>query len=246
MNFPLITAHRSSFDTDLPLARQVYDNLHHRITALELEPYRRLSEEMIANELGVSRTPVREALARLADQRLVDVIPQRGTFVSPMRIEDLEASQFMREAIEMALLRRAVTTEDRDPLVKRLRAEIKLQDAFFEVGDIDRFYRSDEDFHAAIADHVRMASVFKEVERAKFHTDRFRRLMISGVENVRGIIDQHCDIVDAIEAGDVERAENFMLSHLRRVLAYVDKAKLQFPGYFEGRPKSFGQPTPEV
>jgi len=88
------------------ISPQIYERLRRAITTLELAPSESVSEKDLAQKLGVSRTPVREALIRLADEGLIDVLPQRGTFVAPIRLQDVEDAQFIREALEVAVVRR--------------------------------------------------------------------------------------------------------------------------------------------
>ncbi len=222
------------YDRSAPLARQLYEVLFRRICTFDLPPLRMLSEASLSEELGVSRTPAREALARLAEQGLVDVLPQRGTRVAPLRMADLEKSQFIREALELAILRRTMETPDRAPLVRRLRDEVTLQRAYIQVGDIDRFYASDEVFHRHIASFVGRDAVMDDLARFKVHMDRFRRLMVAGVEDLGMVITQHDRIVDAIEAGDAALAEARLLEHLRRIFAFIGQAQARFPHYFDG------------
>ncbi|WDR02035.1 GntR family transcriptional regulator [Devosia algicola] len=81
------------------IASQVYDYLMQRILDMKLEPFQELSEARLATEFGVSRTPVREALARLARRGLVDILPQRGTRVSPLSEEpDRQVALYPRGA----------------------------------------------------------------------------------------------------------------------------------------------------
>jgi len=183
--------------------------------------------------LGVSRTPAREALARLAEQELVDVLPQRGSRVAPLRMQDLEKSQFMREALELAILRRAMETADCAELAARLRDEITLQRAYVSVRNKAEFYLSDDRFHHLIAGFAGRASVVPELTRVKLHMDRFRQLMVAGVEDLPVVIGQHEEIADAIEARDVTAAEDRMRWHLRRIFTYLDEARARFPEYFE-------------
>lgn len=216
------------------LSKQIYAALIERIVSFELKPFEQISELTIAEEMGVSRTPIREALGRLSEQGLVDIFPQRGTVVSPLRLPDLEKSQFLREALETALLRRALETADRAVLVARLRAEIVVQSTFAELGDIDRFYAADEAFHGIIATAAGLASITGEIDRAKMHMNRFRHLMISGIESLGEVLKQHAAIVDAIEADDATACERAMQVHLRRILKFTDRAIAKFPEYFEG------------
>lgn len=215
------------------LSQQLYEYLFDRICRFELKPNQKLSEAALSDSLGVSRTPAREALARLAEQGLVDILPQRGTRVAPLRLADLETSQFMREALELAILRRAMEQPDRSSLVAALRDEITLQRAYVAVRDKAQFYAADNRFHGLIATFAGCSPVIPELTRAKLHMDRFRQLMVEGVEDLPMVIRQHEDLVTAIEAGDKSAAEDRLQTHLRRIFAYVDEARTRFPEYFE-------------
>lgn len=217
----------------MPLARKVYDELHKRILSFELKPYQVLSEASVSEMLGVSRTPAREALTKLAENKFVDVVPQRGSQVAPLRIEDLDRSQFMREALEVVLLRRAMSSGNSAAMVKGLRKEITLQRTYVMFEDSESFYASDEAFHGLIAEYAEQPSVQPEIVRLKGHMDRFRHLMVSGVEDLDTIIRHHVEIADAIEAGDATLAEDRMIKHLRRIFDYIDQAREKFPDYFE-------------
>lgn len=216
-----------------PLARQLYDLLLDRICRFELKPFQMLSEATLSEQLGVSRTPAREALARLAEQGLVDVLPQRGTRVAPLRLADLEKSQFMREALELALLRRALDRGDPVALAHRLQTEVTLQRAFVAVGDGARFTASDDAFHRQIAVAAGCAPVIEEIARLKLHMDRFRQLLVAGVQDLGEVIDQHDAIARAIAAGDGALAEDHLRHHLRRIFSFLGEARARFPDWFE-------------
>lgn len=224
---------KSKSGRSMPLARQVYDALHQKILTFELKPYQVLSEASVSEMLNVSRTPAREALTKLAENKFVDVVPQRGSQVAPLRKQDLDRSQFMREALEIALLRRAMASPDSAALVKGLRKEITLQQTYVAFEDTDSFYASDEAFHGLIAEYAQQPSVLPEILRVKDHMDRFRHLMVSGVEDLDKVIAQHISIADSIEEGDGTSAEARMIKHLRRIFEYVDEARQKYPKYFE-------------
>lgn len=215
------------------LTDRIYDLMREQIVSFELAPFDPVSDKRIAERLGVSRTPVREALVRLAAQRLVDIFPQRGTVVAPMRRTDLERSQFTREALEIALVRRVAELEDRTDLVRNLRAEIALQETFAGLDDDARLYASDEDFHRLIATYAGLPGIWDDIQRSKVHMDRARHLTIAMEQDVSPIIEQHRAIVDAIEHGDKAAAADTMRVHLRRVLDFVDMLQEQHPDYFE-------------
>ena len=215
---------------------RVYLAMRDQIVGLELEPLSMISEKRISEEMGVSRTPVREALARLAAHNLVDIYPQRGTFVSPFRRPDLERSQFLREALEVALVQRVIELPDRAELVKRLRAEVELQETFASILDEQRFFQSDEDFHRLISNYAGLPGLWEEIQRSKVHMDRCRHLALASVEkDIKAITTQHIAIVDAVEAGDAVAASAAMSIHLRRIFNTVDQVMELNPQYFEGK-----------
>src|SRR5712671_426754 len=107
--------------------QRVFATLLQRILTFGLKPFDEISEGALAEQMGVSRTPVREALARLAKLQLVDIYPQRGTVIAPLRVADLKRSQFVRESLEWGLLRRALRSPERPRLVDMLKAEIAVQ-----------------------------------------------------------------------------------------------------------------------
>src|SRR5919201_4038603 len=127
-----------------PSARVLaYDTLRDAIVRAQLEPGRRLSENELAAWLGVIRTPIREALVRLRDERLVEIVPQLGTFVTAISASAVADAQFIREALECAAVRVAAqraTAEDIEGLEQNLRA----QDRAREAADHDAFYVLDD------------------------------------------------------------------------------------------------------
>src|SRR3954454_12640945 len=112
----------------------VYAALRDAIIATELEPGRQVSENEVAEKLGVSRTPVREAVAKLRDDQLVEVVPQLGTFVSRISVAGVDDAQFLREALECSAVRLAAVRVDKDD-VATLRALIARQESARDAGD---------------------------------------------------------------------------------------------------------------
>lgn len=216
-------------------AQGVFSALLAAIIAFELKPYEELSEASLALQMGVSRTPVREALARLAKLRLVDIYPQRGTSIAPLRLRDLVSSQFLRESLEIGLLRRAMKSAGRAKLADVLMAEIKVQEALAAIGDEQRFYAADEMFHRSIYASAGLQDIGDYIADAKVHMDRFRHLMLSSVENLPIIVGQHKAIADAVAAGNEAAAERAMKIHLRRIFSFVESAFAAHPEYFEDK-----------
>jgi DNA-binding GntR family transcriptional regulator len=213
--------------------QRVFATLLQRILTFDLKPFDEISEGGLAEQMDVSRTPVREALARLAKLQLVDIFPQRGTVIAPLRVADLKRSQFVRESLEWALLRRALRSPERPRLVDTLKAEIAVQRTLASIGDEARFYASDELFHRRIAWAAGLPDIWEDISDAKLHMDRFRHLMLASVETLSVIVEQHERIVAAIEACDREAADLALKTHLRRIFAFLRPAYNAHPEYFE-------------
>lgn len=211
---------------------RVYHAILTMILTLEIKPGERLSEVQLSKQLGVSRTPVREAFQKLESLDLLDIVPQRGTIVAPMRASAFRKSQFMREAFELALVRRAVQLEDNRELCKALNRQLKLQEVYSELGDAPAFFDSDEAFHEAIALHCGLADVWPEVQRVKMHMDRFRYAIRSQRETP-AVLEQHRAIAKAICARDLDGALAAMTVHLRRANHLIDEAAQEHPEYFD-------------
>ncbi|HXP97672.1 MAG TPA: GntR family transcriptional regulator, partial [Telmatospirillum sp.] len=128
------------------LADQLFDHLRDDIVSGVLPPGTPLAELDLCNRLGVSRTPVREALIKLADIKLVNIYPQRGTFVAPISAEAFRSAQFIREHLECALLSEAVRHIDATSL-RELNEIVERQKQAVAINSRDAFYEQDEAFH---------------------------------------------------------------------------------------------------
>jgi len=213
------------------IAAQVHDVLMERILDMELAPFQELSEARLAAEFGVSRTPVREALARLARRGLVDILPQRGTVVSPLSHDRIARSRFIREALERPLARLAAEklTPEIEALLTR---EVALQQTFANLSDDQSFLESDERFHALIAKAAGFESIWDDVREAKFHMDRIRRMSLLSQEHMFFIVGEHEEILDRLKAHDVEGADRSIAVHLTSVMHELDVIRDRHPEYF--------------
>jgi GntR family transcriptional regulator, rspAB operon transcriptional repressor len=224
------------------VAARAFAIIRDQILTFRLKPFDLVSEKAISDVLGISRTPVREAMARLAGLGLIDIYPQRGSVVAPLRIADLEKSQFLRESLEVGLVVRAVESGDRHELVRRLSDEIALQETLAAISDDRRFYASDELFHQHIATFAGLPGIWADIGAAKLHMDRFRFLTFPRVDSMGVVIGQHRAIVEAIEGVDAPAAEQAMRRHLRRIFEVVGMVQQRHPDYFEAGPPSPARP----
>lgn len=223
-----------SIREDTPSAyTRVFDILLDLIMRFELKPFALLSEKAVSDALHVSRSPVREALARLASLGLVDIYAQRGSIVAPLRVRDLQHSQFLRECVEVGLLEKACQLADRSELGKRLDGEIALQETLARIDDHKRFAKSDELFHQYIATAVGFPNIWSEISNAKLHMNRFRMLTYPDMDSLTTIIDQHKKIAAAMKSANEEKARDAMHEHLRKIFPLIPGLIAKFPDYFE-------------
>ena len=215
-----------------PARVQVYAALRQAIVRGDIEPGRRLSENALANDLGVSRTPVREALARLRDDRLVEIVPQLGTFVSRISVQAVGDAQFIREGLECAAVRRAAELAGEDD-VARLEENLHSQGRAREADDLDAFYLLDDDFHRGLCDLSGHLAVWPVSERAKSHLNRIRRLSLGMPDYLTEMISEHRGVLDAVAAHDPDTAEDRLRHHLRMVLREVPSLREHHPDFFE-------------
>ncbi|ROR97287.1 DNA-binding GntR family transcriptional regulator [Salana multivorans] len=222
----------------------VHTELRRRILTLTTPPGAPISENDIAADLGVSRTPVREALILLGDEGLVEVYPQVGTFASLVDIERVRDAQFLRESVEVASLASLAGDGDDgggsgaglDPeVLARLRENIAAQREALE--DSERFFDLDEAFHRDLMTLAGHGGVWPSVVSAKGHLDRARRLGMAEIRPASQNLEQHAAILDAAADGRGEEAVALLRGHLRSVLEDVVRIRELHPELF-ARPGS--------
>ena len=221
---------------DKSKAERVYRALRRRIRELTLPPGAPLRKEEIALEMGVSRAPVSEAIARLADEALVDVFPQHGSFVAPIRAQDVRESLFIRTALEVEAIRRV--TQMADPaLLTQLEENLAAQEAALKDRDLAVFYDLDEALHAQIFSALRAPRALRLLDAARAPLDRPRRLGLPEQGRPEATFAEHRRMVDAIASGDPEFAATAMRAHLAQVARSVERelAEIESSRAVEGR-----------
>jgi DNA-binding GntR family transcriptional regulator len=211
---------------------QVYVALREAIVSAELEPGRRLSENELADRLGVSRTPVREALARLRDERLVAIVPQLGTFVTLISPDAVADAAFVREALECSAIRLA--TERVEPShLEELQANLAAQGRAVERGDTEAFDALDNALHRTLCELSGREIAWALSRRANGHLDRVRRLSLPEPGYLEEMVAEHRAVVAAVAEHDPERAEAALRHHLRMVTSTLPRIHAEHPDYFE-------------
>jgi DNA-binding GntR family transcriptional regulator len=212
--------------------RQVYKALREAIIAGDLAPGQRISENELSVRLAVSRTPIREAVARLRDERFVQVVPQLGTFVTRISTAAVEDAQFVREALECAAVRVAALRADAADIAA-LDGLVRRQEEVVAHADFERFAVLDDEFHAAICELSGHGFAWEVAQRAKGHLSRVRRLSLPQPNYLGEMVVEHHAVLDALRRAAPDEAEVALRHHLRMVLSAVPTIREQHPDYFE-------------
>ncbi|WP_417805834.1 GntR family transcriptional regulator [Thalassospira lucentensis] len=200
---------------DLAVGPQIHRIIRERIVSTDLLPGMRLSEAELAKSYNISRQPVREAFIKLADQGLVEVRPQRGTYVRKISVAAVLDARFVREAIESDIAS-FVAQEPDDQFLERLE-QLIVEQKKAEKGDADAFLKLDHEFHHCLAEAAGKTYAWKVVEDVRAQLDRVRYLSYFQFP-MEEIIAQHVRIVSAITSKNPEAASEAMREHLREIL----------------------------
>jgi GntR family transcriptional regulator, rspAB operon transcriptional repressor len=190
-----------------------------------------LSEQALSEGLQVSRAPVRDALKQLAAEGLVQVWPQRGTFVARIDPSKVRDAVFVREVIECRAAELACRASKPDKL--QLAALLDTQIKASERGDYASHLQADEQLHHAILDLAGHPHAWPALRLARTGMNRIRHLAIPVMGSHRVAIDHHRLIVDAILRGNEAKAMTYMREHVRSPLAFLDAIAAQYPDYIE-------------
>jgi len=194
-------------------ADQVYELIRRSIALLEIEPGAPIVEKTICSRLSVSRTPVREAIQRLAEEGLVNVIPHSGTYVSRISPQVAEEGFIIRRALEIESVRRAslrytyAAGAELDAILVRMEKLVKTK-------RLDRYLDEDDILHSTIAKMSGLPRIWKFITMAKVHLDRMRQLSAPVPGHLTTVTEQHAAIVAAIRSAKPDQAELAMRIHL--------------------------------
>jgi DNA-binding GntR family transcriptional regulator len=218
-------------ESGLSASRRVYLCLRRRIVGMDMLPGTRVVERDIAEEFGTSRTPVHEAVQRLADEGLIEIVPRSGTFVARIPLDALDEANLVRHALETAIIEKAAARVGPDDAA-RLRAILAEQEAAITANDFGTFHRTDERFHALLAELSGYPGVWPIIQQAKTQMDRYRQLTLPLEGRMAGVLEEHRAVVDAIEARDPARAVAAMREHLDHVMPVLEITRKLRPEFF--------------
>lgn len=214
------------------IARQVVRLLRHAIVTNRIQPGEMLSEQEVATRFGISRSPIREAFIKLGEVGLVRILPQRGTLVVKISRAAVEDARFIREAIEVAVVREAAIRGDAR-ILALLTDNLTRQRRAARAKDGEASFDLDEEFHRLMAIAAGRPAAWRTVEDLKPQMDRVRFLSMADATPMDVIVAQHAAIMKAVKAGDPDRAESAMRDHLTEILRTLPDIAAGHPELFE-------------
>ncbi len=231
---PALTTLTPAFvDPALAAGPQVLGILKDAILSMRLVPGQALSEPEIGTQLGVSRTPVREALAQLRALHLVETRPSRGSFVTKLNAAKLQEAQFLREALEIANVTRIVELGMSNDVRAAIAENLAGQAAAIVDGDYLGFHRLDDDFHGLIADGTGFPRAAQVLHDEKAQLDRLRVISLNDPERLNTLHAEHTELFDAMIAKDKALATEIARDHTRAVLALLQDVAEQNAAFFD-------------
>lgn len=217
-------------DAGAAVGPQIVRLIHHRIVTGDLLPGARISETEIAAAYGVSRQPVREAFIKLAEEGLLEIRPQRGTYVRKISVPAVMDARFVREAIEADVVR--LLAQSANPALEReLKRQIEAQKQVI-ASDVQGFVPLDDEFHRTLANAAGKPFAWAVIDSLKSQMDRVRQLSSLRLQRDT-LIEHHTAIAEAIGRGNPADAEAAMRTHLREILTDLPVIQQSLPEYFE-------------
>ena len=216
---------------DGTLGQRVYTALRNNILDMSFHPGMVLRKSALCEQLGVSRSPVSEALSKLASDGLVDIIPQSVTRVSQFSLAELREESFLREAVEVAAVV-LVTETHTDEQLTRLARNLRLQGLLIEDKDFQGFFEADVAFHELILKFTGYPKVVLAAGQMSLQLRRARMLLLPEEGRPAEALAEHHAVLDAIRRKDADAARRAMSQHLRQLIERIVPLERQHPDYF--------------
>ena len=203
-----------------PVNQQIYRILRRDIVHCLIPPGTPLSEKEVSIRFDVSRQPVREAFIKLAENGLIQIRPQRGSYVNKISLAQVRNGCFVRQAIECAVARRAAGMMT-DSYCYQLEQNLNQQRTAIERKQLNDFFQLDDEFHQKLAQIADCQLAWDTIENLKATMDRVRYMSLDHVSPPEMLLRQHQDIFVALEKRDADAVDNAMTRHLQEISGSV-------------------------
>lgn len=200
------------------------------IISIDLEPGQLISENEIASFLGVSRTPVRESIQELNKAALIEIYPQRGSYVSLIDSKYVEEAVFLRKVLDIAVIEEAcdLATEDDIALLEE---NVALQEFYLKSNNTKKIFELDNEFHRMIYVAAKKEMIHNMRRNVMIHFDRVRTLSMLTVKDTK-IVADHGIMLSAIKSQDKNKAKEIVEKHLDRYRVDQEELLRTYPQYF--------------
>lgn len=203
-----------------PLREIVYEELKRRIMTGKITPHTRMMEVDLAEDMGVSRTPVREAIRKLEKEGLVTIEPRKGAYASDISTEDMVNVLTVREELE-ALAAGIAASRITGEQISRMEHLTDLYAQAIEANDTAAIIDYDEQFHQAIVSVTDNRTLIQFVANLQELVLRFRYLYYEDFSRYRNMPEEHHHIIDALKSGDEKRASEVVREHIHSLKSFV-------------------------
>jgi len=223
-------------DRSRQAAPQIVEALRERILALELPPGTVLQRAELAEQFGVSQTPVRDALIKLGEEGLVDIYPQHATIVSRIDVPSALRAHFLRRSLELEIVRELAgrSADELARLLPVLREPLVRQRRALQARDYATFTRADHDFHRQLAEAAGVGELWPLIRQRSGHVDRLRRLNLPARGKAQSVLRDHQKIIEAIAAREPASAQAALRAHLAGTLTFVEEVRQRHPEWVTG------------
>ena len=203
-----------------PLREIVYDQLKQQILTGQITPGTRMMEVDLAKDMGVSRTPIREAIRKLEKEGLVIIEPRRGAYVSDISVKDMVDTLVVREDLEGLAGLLAAETITREELEELEEITTSYSDAI-AAGNMENIIHYDELFHRRIVEMTGNHTLIQLFGSVQEQALRFRYLYYEDFSRYRNMPEEHHHIIDALKSGDEKRASEVVREHIHSLKSFV-------------------------
>lgn len=220
-------------DSSINMRMDAYNQLKYQILHGVYYPGQKISEKIVSQDLGIGRTPVREAIIRLERYSLVEVVPQSGTYVTKIDLHSAETAQFLRRKIDPDVYLQ-FSINANQAMFEAVEENLERQHQAAKDGNNNLFFDLDEEFHHLFYVGAHREMIWDWLQMINMHLNRYRWLRLEVAKlNWDTLLDQHEGIYQAIKEHNVENVRFTAESHLRLMLHELPSLLEKFPDYFD-------------
>ena len=220
------------------LSNHAYQVIRDAIVTLQFEPGQQVFEAELGNQLGVSRTPIREAFRRLLAEELIEVQPQRGNRIAYLSKKKINEARFVRVSLEVSAFKEVAKKWDQNnPIYQNLHRQIvdilENQKKMAEERNFDHFLQLDEQFHYTILESTGNATLISIINQMRGHLNRLRYLELQETKHFMQLVNEHEAIFQAILSNDARKTEELLTSHIRWLEDSTQTLIEKYPHFFK-------------